>query len=850
MDKQILNFTVNEQMLSVDEPIRISTNKVNYIEAHFDLGTNWSGYDSVRAVWFNDFNCISTVLDADGVCAVPFEVMKRKGKVQVNLVGSISVNDVLTDRLTSYPIVAVIVDCTAQITGAETSPITPSQFEQFVSIVHDEVEEVTGMTATAETLPEGSQATASYDDGVLTIGVPTGAAGATGATGPQGPKGDTGATGATGPQGPKGDTGATGAQGERGPQGIQGPKGDTGAQGPQGIQGEQGPQGIQGEQGPQGIQGPQGEKGDTGEVSLQELEDATIVQVKSDNEPYHFRQTNNGNGSGLKEYDEIVGASVGWNQLVQNGNFADDSVWTKSAVWSIASGKATINTDVALFYGLYQTIPTVVGHKYFVGATISGYTATNIAQNRLCFSASFGNYPTAVKEINGNGRYEGIVSATSDTEYVGIKVQVGSGGSIVESVDDIMSTDLTLALGSTIADYVYSLEQSTAGSGVTWLRNHFPKLFDNGYQPFDSGSIKSVSGLTAHEMVGVNQFDGETEFGNVDNNGEAIGSAPNYIRSKNFINVLPNTKYCLYAEKSDKFSQLYTLEYDASGKLINRVSRAGSSVERTSYSVTFTTESNTHSMKVFMYRASQYTSYANAKFCLNLSDTSINGQYFPHEKHTYPLDSSVELRGKYVLDNGRLKAVGDVYKSSGEIERNYYEFTIDGTVPKGTGFFVRDSTSRVLYNYSSLPVPMMPNASSICKIVADVPTYRPDYVYSNDIEGVSENKNSTGYGIWVSIANSKLSEQSIAGMKAYLNQHPITVVYPRQTPTTETATAYDNPQWCDSHGTEEYVGSELPVGHNTDYPMTLIDTMPNSNGNYTMKLNVASGKKTITWQSV
>jgi len=183
MDRQILNITANEQILSVSNPIHISTNKVSYIEARFDLRTNWSGYDSVRAVWFNDFQCISTVLDANGKCLVPFEVMKRKGSIKVNLVGSISDGDVLTDRLTSYPIVAVVVDCVAQITGSETSPITPSQFEQFVDIVNDAVSEVTGMSAEATTLPAGSDATASYQDGVLSFGIPRGNTGATGADG-------------------------------------------------------------------------------------------------------------------------------------------------------------------------------------------------------------------------------------------------------------------------------------------------------------------------------------------------------------------------------------------------------------------------------------------------------------------------------------------------------------------------------------------------------------------------------------------------------------------------------------------------------------------------------------------
>lgn len=278
MDRQILNFTANEQILTVSNPIRISTNKVNYIEAHFSLGDNWSGYDSVRAVWFNDYQTISTVLNSEGVCRVPFEVLKRKGKVKVDLVGSISDGDVLTDRLTSYPVVAVIVDCIAPITGAETSPITPSQFEQFVATVREDVETVTGMTATAETLPAGSSATASYADGVLTFGIPkgdTGPAGPQGIRGEAGPQGIQGERGPQGPQGETGETGATGATGPQGPQGIQGergPKGDTGATGPVGPQGPKGDTGAT---------GPQGPKGDTGDVSQAQL-DAAVSDLKAD----------------------------------------------------------------------------------------------------------------------------------------------------------------------------------------------------------------------------------------------------------------------------------------------------------------------------------------------------------------------------------------------------------------------------------------------------------------------------------------------------------------------------------------------------------------------------------------
>lgn len=95
----------------------------------------------------------------------------------------------------------------------------------------DAASEIENMTANAVTLAPGEPATANYNAGVLTIGVP------------------------------KGDTGA---QGPQGIQGGPGPKGDPGAQGPQGIQGEPGPKGDTGAQGPQGEPGEQGPKGEAG----------------------------------------------------------------------------------------------------------------------------------------------------------------------------------------------------------------------------------------------------------------------------------------------------------------------------------------------------------------------------------------------------------------------------------------------------------------------------------------------------------------------------------------------------------------------------------------------------------
>lgn len=76
---------------------------------------------------------------------------------------------------------------------------------------------ILSMSAEATTLPAGSSATASYDNGVMSFGIPKG---------DKGDKGDQGATGATG---------ATGAQGQKGDKGDTGDKGDPGTDGADGV---------------------------------------------------------------------------------------------------------------------------------------------------------------------------------------------------------------------------------------------------------------------------------------------------------------------------------------------------------------------------------------------------------------------------------------------------------------------------------------------------------------------------------------------------------------------------------------------------------------------------------------
>lgn len=135
----------------------------------------------------------------------------------------------------------------------------------------------------------------------------------------------------------------------------------------------------------------------------------------TDREPYFLRPSAS---IGDREFDTLVGGSLGWNQLCNGSSVTVES-----------------------------------GHKYYM---IKGGTAS--------------------------------VGASDGTALTGLT----SGTDIV--------IDLTTLFGSTIADYIYSLEQATTGAGVAWVRKYLP----NDYYAYCAPTLKHVSGVSAHVMRDAN----------------------------------------------------------------------------------------------------------------------------------------------------------------------------------------------------------------------------------------------------------------------------------------------------------------------------------------------------------
>lgn len=500
----------------------------------------------------------------------------------------------------------------------------------------------------------------------------------------------------------------------------------------------------------------------------------SLTPTSTDTTPYSFKAVGDVYGDRLE--DRIVGGTVAWNQLV-NG-YIQDGYTQNGLTWHSTEHSVSVSGTVTAAFEYNQVLLSRAltfrrdGRKYLI--TLS---------KPISFDIVVGGYST--KAVAGTNGFI-WTDASGGTWKAHLCAIIP-----VDSVVDISNLslniiDLTQMFGSTIADYIYSLEQATAGAGVAW----FKKLFPNDYYAYNAGELLSVEGLQSHDTVGFNQWDEEWVNGTYGNHGEFV-STPKYICSKNKTKVLPSTTYYIKAPVN-----MEILGYDADGKFISRIT---SSLRNG----TFTTASNMHYITFGSNTVDQLTTY-NHNICINLSNPSRNGGYEPYKKYSYPLDSSLTLRGIPKLDaSNNLYYDGDEYTSDGKVKRKY------GVVDLGTLDWGTDSYGFVCQKALVGRKPVDPSVYSVNTLV-------DGYVFNYNLEQTktfSYNSASADTAtLWIrddAYSDVTSFKTSLSGKYA---------VYELATPTTETATPFTNPQIVSKYGTLEYVtNSIVPVGHNTTY---------------------------------
>ena len=535
----------------------------------------------------------------------------------------------------------------------------------------------------------------------------------------------------------------------------------------------------------------------------------------NDKVPYLFRTSGGSADIGDREVDEVVGGSFPWNQQIENGNFAKTG-------GTVSTDENYVGTFLASESGqqVYRTVQVIQYHVYVCVVAYKTTTATTEVKARM-----FSN------DINGVSSNEwqivyGIYrrSAASGGTSLGVVDRRTSGFDEIY-IKNLMLIDLTQLFGSTIADYIYSLETSTPGAGVAWFRKLFPKP----YYAYNPGSMESVE-TDLHKMTGFNAYN------------HATGKAK----------VVGGHEYEIIGT--------YT-SLSMNGETITPVSGKFTPAESGEITVTGGDDSTT---------------------CIHLRwDGERDGEYEPYVSHEYALEHLI-LRGIPYLDSGnKLAYKGDRYKADGTVERLFAEVDL-GTLNWTAGFAGFYSTG--IKNQVKIPTNSISSSVVCAKYPANTTPQQADktvMVYS------SQNDDYKGWLIIKDSDYSAAAafKSAMSGVKlVYELATPTTEsADPYQTP--QIVDDWGTEEYRDAKATAQTSPRDvsIPVGHDTTYRNNLraklemapespsgngdyilrqtngqneyvalekeLPTLPSEDGSYTLKCTVSGTTKTLSWEA-
>ena len=494
--------------------------------------------------------------------------------------------------------------------------------------------------------------------------------------------------------------------------------------------------------------------------------------------PYLYRQSGGGLLIGNKEKDTVVGGTIAWNQLVAIPTSNKSTTVNGVVFVDNRDGSYTVSTEPG---GATATTDLVIGDSY----SELGHAVL------IAGIPSGGNYSTYCLRDGWDGvnKYEdSIKTITNANGRVGAQIRVFSGAVITTPV--------------IFRPQIFDLTQMFGAGKEPATVADFRSLFPKPYYAYNAGELMSVQ-TSAHEMVGFNQFGGDFTVGKRWQNG-AYSNAPNnkYAATDYLIKCVPNTEYCISVPKQSAAIACYMQEFDSNKVWI----RSRTYAETTNKYVTITPNSDAVYISFSMYRGTDISPSEVSEVNINLS-SSRNGEYEPYVKHSYPLDSSLTLRGIPKLDaNNKLYYDGDEYLYDGTVNRKY------GIVDMGTlNWALSPSSSNVFYcDVTGLK----PKTTAVAENAICGRTYVGSSVLylvnMNDKEFIT----GTTHRIYIkdtAYSDAPTFKSSVSGN--YL-------VYELDSATTESADPFTNPQNVDPNGTEAYIDTRdvpIPVGHETYY---------------------------------
>ena len=361
-------------------------------------------------------------------------------------------------------------------------------------------------------------------------------------------------------------------------------------------------------------------------------------------------------------------------------------------------------------------------------------------------------------------------------------------------------TDITAEFNTQIADYVYSLEQATAGSGISWLQSY--GYFTEDYYAYTQNTIESVI-TSGRKVCGKNLVFETLASANITASGEVAENTSN-LYDLQIAEIKSGVTYTassgLYAFYRNK-PQIGSVSYDGS----RTVGSNKTFVAPITGYVAFRTDHN----------------YATPQLEVGSTETS----YEPYiEPTTYPI-TPLTLRGIPYLDNGELKYNGDEFNADGSVERKI------GLVDFETVTLYDQSGSSTETEDCYRIVP--PN----CDLTAT----------KTAITNIIGNYLQNNYGIYLRIP--KQTSHSVAIGRQWFINNGCQCQYFLATPTTEESTPFTETQITGS--TEEFITTSIvSVGNESEYFQECeLPAFPTSNGNYKLRCTTTSSGNALSWVS-
>lgn len=478
---------------------------------------------------------------------------------------------------------------------------------------------------------------------------------------------------------------------------------------------------------------------------------------------------------------ELRGNSVVVNQQFQYGTFANTSGWQNTNATLTVSNNVGSFTPTAQYGGIYSYTPYTVknGHKYLTIGTIKG------ARDSICLNSNDGvsNNAVFISQFNSFQTIFKLWTAVNNNQ---ITISIRDNGT--EDFNEIQAKNICLI----------DLTQWFNGNIPQDILDH-PEKFINYYQgslAYNTGEIVDCN-ATELDTIEFNQWDEEWEVGGISDTTGLPDETAGQIRSKNFIEVIPNTNYYFYCSGSQ---YLWAYAYDENGNFIDRIRKDGLTDLKNKV---VQTPNNCKYLK-FKVLGTTY----NHDICINLSwDGQRDGEYQPFVKHTYALGNDV------------LKAY-DVKHPSGLIERNTEEVDLSELEwqLRLTGTNKKLWSSSLPNNYLAIPQNPIDMTS--------VPMYKGPSTYTIFQEQGIDNFDKGVYS-YETLGATKViyyvgdvSENSPSG----------TLQYKLAEPTTEQGTAFAENIIVDDYGTMKFVNTNgVPQGNKFFYPADYVLLMDDLN---------------------